>query len=132
MRFHILPERGVIVRLSTNCSVGLSSIALCGAFLVIRIPSAFAQSVQVTITDSSISPKTIQATKGQSVHIEVVNKGMNVHNFVVPKFYVFSPNIESGGTADVRFKPDKTGVFQYYSDKKGVPEPGIQGMLHVH
>lgn len=119
------------MRLSTICSVSLCSITLYGALLAIQTPSAFAQSVHVTLTDSTLSPKTIQATKGQSVHIEIVNNGSKVHNFVVPKFYVFSPNIQPGGSADVRFTPDKTGVFQYYSDKNGVPEPGIQGTLHV-
>lgn len=91
-----------------------------------------AQTVLVTLMDSSIKPKTIQVNKNEPVHITIVNKGTRVHNFVIPKFYVFSPNIKPNGQVDVRFTPDKTGTFQYYSDKKGIPEKGIHGLLYVH
>lgn len=120
------------MRLSFRRLAAFTSLALICYSVALPIPVAFAQNVQVTLTDSSIQPKTIQANQSVPVRITIVNKGSKVHNFVVPKFYVFSPNIQPNGTVNVRFTPDKTGTFQYYSDKNGVPEKGLNGILYVH
>ncbi len=117
-------DGGIRVRLTRLCSVALLTIFF-------PFSAAYAQTVQVTLRDGSIQPGTIQSTRGQEVHVLVQNRGLNVHNFVLPAFYVFTQNLQPGQRVDVRFTPDKTGAFQYYSDKSGVPEPGMFGTIQV-
>lgn len=105
--------------------------ALFACFIFYPASLAFAQNVQVTLRDGSIEPSQIEATKGQPVHVFVRNQGTNVHNFVVPDFYVFTQNLQPGESVNVSFTPDKTGTYPYYSDKKGVPEPGMEGQLQI-
>ncbi|WAH35781.1 cupredoxin domain-containing protein [Alicyclobacillus dauci] len=107
------------------------SMAFVGILAILPISLVHAQTIQVNLQDGSIRPAQIQAVKGKPLHIVVANRGQTVHNFVVPDFFVFSPNLQPGGTTDVRFTPDKTGSFRYYSDKKGIPEPGMEGQLVV-
>lgn len=103
------------------------------AMLVAFLPfsAAFAQTVQVTLHDGSIEPTVIESTKGQEVRISVQNRGTTVHNLVIPDFYVFTQNLQPGGQVNVKFTPDKTGTFPFYSDKKGIPESGMRGSVHV-
>lgn len=104
------------------------------SFLVasmVSMPLAFGQVTHITLSDSDITPNQFTVQKGQTVNMLIRNAGTRVHNFVLPDFYVFSPNLQPGATTTASFQPDKTGQFVYYSDKKGVPEPGIKGTLTV-
>lgn len=100
------------------------------AFLSLTPALAYAQT-RVVLRDGSIAPPAITASANKTLHIDIVNSGSQVHNFVIPDFYVFTSNLSPGEHTYVEFKPDKKGSFPYYSDKKGVPEPGMSGTLTV-
>jgi uncharacterized cupredoxin-like copper-binding protein len=85
----------------------------------------------ITITDTGFHPTTIHGTTGSSVKIHVKNQGRNVHNFIIPAYYIFSPNLRAGESTDIEFTPDKKGTFPYYSDAPGTKEPGFIGNLIV-
>lgn len=90
-----------------------------------------AQTDTVHIRDKSLAPVQLIAVKGESVHLTIVNEGKQVHNFVIPDFYIFTQNMQPGERVQVGFTPDKTGAFPFYSDTGGEPEPGISGTLRV-
>ncbi len=111
-------------------------LTVCAAFLFIVSNCVqlhvFADvSVQVLLNDSGITPRSIQAVKGETLHIEVVNQGQRAHNFVIPEMYIFTQNLAPGELTNVSFVPDKLGRFNYYSDTGGKPEPGLSGFLTV-
>ncbi|GLG00063.1 hypothetical protein Alches_01020 [Alicyclobacillus hesperidum subsp. aegles] len=90
-----------------------------------------ASPIHVTLRDGQIVPNEIDVDKGTTVQITVRNEGTQVHNFVIPDFYIFTQNLNPGESVDVSFVPDKTGHFRYYSDRQGIPEPGMQGTMTV-
>ncbi|MCL6444817.1 MAG: cupredoxin domain-containing protein [Alicyclobacillus sp.] len=90
-----------------------------------------AATIQVTLTDTSIRPATMTVTKGETVNLNVVNRGGKTHNLVIPAFYIFTPNLPAGDSVSASFSPDKQGSFPYYSDTGGKPEPGLRGTIHV-
>ncbi|MFD1673447.1 cupredoxin domain-containing protein [Alicyclobacillus fodiniaquatilis] len=108
----------------------LCASVLIGSFALAPF-TVSAATVQVVLQDGSIQPANIQAEFRQEFHAVVQNNGTRIHNFVVPDFYVFTQNLQPGQKVDVRFTPDKKGSFRYYSDKNGVPEPGMEGHLHI-
>lgn len=87
--------------------------------------------IQVILRDAGISPKEIGVTKGETLRIQVMNRGNKVHNLVIPDMYIFTQNLAPNASTTVSFVPDKTGRFNYYSDTGGRPEPGLQGILTV-
>lgn len=87
--------------------------------------------VTITLHDQGISPSTFTAKKGELVQIDAVNSGTQVHNLVIPAFYIFTQNLQPGENVHASFRPDKTGRFPYYSDTGGKPEPSIKGTMTV-
>jgi heme/copper-type cytochrome/quinol oxidase subunit 2 len=117
------------VRMSVAC---LFSFTLQTTTRQTTVPTVNAQtSVEMTLTDAGISPSSMSASKDQPVSIHVVNRGTKTHNLVIPAFYIFTSNLNPGSDTFVRFSPDKTGTFPYYSDTGGKPEPGIHGSITV-
>lgn len=110
------------------CATAIAFLSLTASAFV---TTASAQTVQVSLHDGSISPTHIEAQKGAKLQITVHNVGKQVHNFVIPSFYVFTQNLSPGSQVNVSFAPAKTGAFRYYSDKAGKPEPGMEGVLTV-
>ena len=101
--------------------------------IAVGMPAALAQTqVEVTLLDGAIQPQQIVAANKQKVRIAVHNEGNQVHNLVIPDFYVFTQNLQPGESVNVSFTPDKTGSFPYYSDTGGKKEAGMQGKLVVH
>jgi len=111
-------------------AAALSSLA---AAVLIQTSCAVvsARPIQVTLRDGGIEPREIDVMQGATVDIVVRNAGTQIHNFVVPDFYVFTQNLQPGETVTVSFVPDKTGKFRYYSDRDGIPEAGMQGTMKV-
>ena len=68
----------------------------------------------------------------QDVKIVIVNKGAHVHNFVLPAFYIYTQNLQPNASTSVGFRPDKTGLYPFFSDTGGSPEAGLSGQIHVH
>lgn len=109
--------------------------AVTSLALIVAIQAAWtvasARPIQVTLRDGGIEPREIDVLQGATVDIVVRNAGTQIHNFVVPDFYVFTQNLQPGETVRVSFVPDKTGKFRYYSDRDGIPETGMQGTMRV-
>ncbi|WP_304458444.1 cupredoxin domain-containing protein [Alicyclobacillus sendaiensis] len=116
------PTRAVTAALASLAATVLLQ-AMCSV--------ASARPIQVTLRDGGIEPREIDVTQGTTVDIVVRNDGTQIHNFVVPDFYVFTQNLHPGETVRVSFVPDKTGKFRYYSDRDGIPEAGMQGTMKV-
>ncbi len=91
-----------------------------------------AVSYSVSITDQGMTPSVITSTVNEKVHITIRNNGTKTHNFVLPSFYIFTPNLPAHQGTTVEFTPDKKGAFPFYSDTGGAPEPGISGVLRVN
>ncbi|SIS78696.1 cupredoxin domain-containing protein [Alicyclobacillus vulcanalis] len=111
-------------------AAALASLAVITAFQAPR-DVTWAAPIQVTLRDGGIDPREIDVRRGATVNIVVRNAGKQIHNFVVPDFYVFTQNLQPGETVTVSFVPDKTGNFRYYSDRDGIPELGMQGTMKV-
>ncbi len=121
-----------IVEGITRDAVRICIVCLLSATLQTAVVTANAQtSVEMTLTDTGISPSSMSAVKDQPVSIHVVNRGTQTHNLVIPAFYIFTSNLQPGSDTFVRFSPDKTGTFPYYSDTGGEPEPGLRGSITV-
>jgi uncharacterized cupredoxin-like copper-binding protein len=106
---------------------------MCAGLFVLGLTAtpALAANVQVVLQDSGISPTEFRAAKGELVSFTIVNRGSSVHNFVIPDHYIFTSNLQPGESTTASFRPNKAGRFVYYSDKNGVPEPGIKGHMTV-
>ncbi|MFX4301816.1 cupredoxin domain-containing protein [Alicyclobacillus tolerans] len=87
--------------------------------------------VQVVITDKQIRPSFIRAVESEPLKLHIENRGKSIHNLVIPAFYIFTQNLRPGESVDVSFSPEKTGLFDYYSDKNSIPEPALKGKLQV-
>ncbi|MCY0869648.1 MAG: cupredoxin domain-containing protein [Firmicutes bacterium] len=103
------------------------------AAIVIRLtPHTFAaSSYRVSINDQGMKPSTLSVKVNRKVHIDIVNRGLRVHNFVIPRFYIFTQNLQPGQSTSAEFTPDRTGRFRYYSDTGGRPETGLAGIMRV-
>jgi len=109
----------------------LHVISVTAVFVATASPVWAQTRVQVVLLDGRIQPASMTATERQPLHIDVVNRGLKVHNFVIPDFYVFTSNLNPGERTSIEFRPTKAGSFRYYSDKNGVPEKGMEGTLKV-
>ena len=113
----------------------LRSLILASATLVMGVGmaeiAAHAESYTVSITDERITPNVIAVTAHQKTHLTIHNYGKKTHNFVLPAFFIFTPNLPPQQGTTVEFVPEKKGTFSYYSDTGGAPEPGLSGMFQV-
>ncbi|WP_035485343.1 cupredoxin domain-containing protein [Alicyclobacillus contaminans] len=111
-----------------------AGVALLAAGMV-PIPAWAQTHVEMQLRDGGIQPAQITVRRGENVTIHAVNTGQQVHNLVIPDFYVFSNNLRAGEGVTVQFRPDKVGRFRYYSDRSvnggRAPEPGMTGTLVV-
>ena len=85
----------------------------------------------LVITDRQFSPQQIAGRLNQTIKIVIRNQGTRTHNFVLPAFYIFSPNLPASQGVSVEFTPDKQGVFPFFSDTGGRKEPGLSGEVIV-
>jgi uncharacterized cupredoxin-like copper-binding protein len=124
-------------RFKTFAATSLTIVALLG-FVVgvwnweaVNAANTGIDSYTVTITDTCFQPNILKGSVGSTVKIHLINKGKKEHNFVLPAFYIFSPNLHAGESTDIEFSPDKAGTFPYDSDAPGFQEPGLSGHLIV-
>lgn len=103
----------------------LSSVAMMGHL-------AYAATYHIIITDRHFTPEKIVGQIDQPVTITVSNQGTKIHNFILPAFYIYSPNLSVHHTTTVQFTPDKKGVFDFFSDAGGKKEQGLLGKIDVH
>jgi plastocyanin len=108
------------------CALSVSALCIQGG-----VKTAYAQTFQVTLRDSSIVPSSMTGKVGRKITVNVRNAGTKVHNLVIPDFFIFTQNLKPGETVQASFTPDRSGTFPYYSDTGGKPEPGMRGTLVV-
>ncbi|RIV28746.1 hypothetical protein D2Q93_01765 [Alicyclobacillaceae bacterium I2511] len=134
--------RGLMLSLSTSTYLwGVFVPSLCASaepppttvFSPCSISAMALAQTQVTVElrDNGISPAFLRVSAETPVYLRVVNQGGQPHNLVIPDFYIFTNNLNPHESIDVSFTPDKAGVFPFYSDTGGKPEPGLRGFLHV-
>ncbi len=90
-----------------------------------------AETYNVVISDHSFAPTMLRARPDHVVRINIVNKGTKTHNFILPAFYIYTPNLPAKQSTWVQFTPDKTGKFPFYSDADGDREAGLAGTMQV-
>lgn len=87
--------------------------------------------VQVTVTDTGYEPAEIATTVGGRVKIHLINRGSKEHTITIPRWGVFSRNLAPGEENYIEFTAGEKGIWPYFSDAPGEPEPGIAGHLKV-
>ncbi|MBX5437374.1 MAG: cupredoxin domain-containing protein [Alicyclobacillaceae bacterium] len=85
----------------------------------------------IVITDHGFRPKRVMAVINQPIHIVVVNKGSRVHQFSIPRYYIFTENLKPGQSSDIRFSPWQPGRFDMTSDPSGQNRPEFRGEFIV-
>lgn len=111
-----------------------SGAAVTLAMVVLLMGSGAAHAVvyTISITDQRIVPSVITATLNEKVQLRVLNNGTKTHNFILPSFYIFTPNLPAHKGTTVEFVPNKKGAYPYYSDTGGAPEPGLDGVIRIN
>ncbi len=117
---------------SLRTTLATTAVAF-GMLTLAPIPDSEARAAtyHLVITDRHFFPRQIEGRLNQPIKIVIRNRGTKTHNFVLPAFYIFSPNLPSTEGTSVEFTPDKQGVFPFYSDTGGVKEPGLSGEMIV-
>lgn len=83
--------------------------------------------VNVALTDRGIQPANILARPHHPLHLHVMNRGHQLHQFSIPDFYVYSRTLQPGESSDITFAPYKTGRFHMTSDPTGDKAPEFHG-----
>ncbi len=110
---------------------------LWGAALAVAVADltlplrAHAQALHIEITDQGFSPTVISGSLNAPVRIDIHNGGSKRHNFILPAFYIYTPNLAANASTWVEFTPDKRGTYGFFSDTGGKPEPGLAGHIFV-
>lgn len=87
--------------------------------------------IELMVTDEGFNPTVITTTVGERVKIHLINRGRKAHTLTIPRIPVFSQNLEPGGENYIEFTAGEKGVWTYFSDAPGEPEPGLVGELRV-
>ncbi|BAD42137.1 conserved hypothetical protein [Symbiobacterium thermophilum IAM 14863] len=83
--------------------------------------------------EMKFTPDVLEATKGETIKITLVNKDPNVaHNFLIPAFNVNSGQVPPGQTATVEVKVTQSGEHDIICDVPGHREAGMVGKLIVN
>lgn len=110
----------------------LTAMMLLTITLFTVLPSYVqAETYNVVISDHSFTPMILMARSDHAVRINIINKGTKTHNFILPAFYIYTPNLPAKQSTWVKFTPDKTGRFPFYSDADGDRESGLSGSIQV-
>lgn len=89
------------------------------------------KTIQVSGTEYSFSPSTIQVEKGQTVAIEFNNTGSIPHDLKIPSLEVGSKVIEAGQTDSFKFTAPKSGTFpiSFECSLPGHAANGMEGQI---
>jgi len=116
--------------------------ALFAALAMVLAPAALAQgddsqktepdkTVTVEATDFKFSPNEIEAKVGQTVQIEMVNKGNVAHSYDIKPLEIASDKVLPDESTTVTFTPEEPGEIQFICDVPGHKEVGMKGTLVV-
>lgn len=86
---------------------------------------------RVVVTDEGFEPDSLAARRGDRVKIHLRNLGTREHTLTLPRWGIYPQNLPPGGETYIEFTASEAGVFRFYSDASGEPEPGLDGELRV-
>nr|NNM89646.1 hypothetical protein [Bacilli bacterium] len=115
------------------CLSGVIRIVLVAGilFLGCEQQSGMAKSIALRQYHFRFLPDRIVVKRGESAHIIISNDDDEVHNFILPAFYIFTSPIPARKKTYVEFTPDKAGIFPFYSDHSDDKERGMVGKILV-
>jgi cytochrome c oxidase subunit 2 len=93
-------------------------------------PGPPAEPVALDLIDIAFSPNEITIPANTPVTINLTNKGVTSHNFVIDALNIHSGDILSGATGSVTITAP-AGDYEFYCDVPGHKEAGMVGVLHV-
>lgn len=115
--------------------------------------STSAQTVQLAMQDIAYDSQALTATSGQTVRIELENRGALAHDFTIDRIAVDDVRmtggmtsdehghdedgpdlhiaLEGGATGNLDFKPSEAGTYEYFCTVAGHREAGMHGTLTV-
>jgi nitrosocyanin len=76
-------------------------------------------------------PPTLTAKVGDTVTVNLQNKGVLDHSFVIDELGVKLEAVKAGTTQPVTFTPTTAGTYTYYCDLPGHKAAGMTGTLTV-
>lgn len=87
--------------------------------------------VRVVVTDRGFEPDVISTTVGGRVKIHLMNQGTKEHTLTIPRWSIFTRNLAPGEENYVEFTASEKGIWPFFSDAPGEPEPGLAGEVKV-
>ncbi|GMA49245.1 hypothetical protein GCM10025857_06020 [Alicyclobacillus contaminans] len=118
-----------------------SSLMVLGSMVAFALsfgaqPAAHAKTatpvVEVTLDDHGMTPSVLNAAEDHPIHLHIVNRGQQPHQFSIPDFYIFTRTLGPGETSEVEFSPYKLGSFAMTSDPVAGSAPEYHGTFRVH
>lgn len=92
---------------------------------------ASTRTVQINITDRGFVPSQVVAVINQPITLRITNQGRKVHEFGLPYYRIFTPDIMPGQTSTVSFSPWTAGRFDMVSEPAEVNAPQFSGKFIV-
>lgn len=87
--------------------------------------------VRVVVTDKGFEPDVIATTVGGRVKIHLINQGTKEHTLSIPRWAIFTRNLAPGEENYIEFTASEKGIWPFFSDTPGEPEPGLAGEVKV-
>jgi plastocyanin len=93
-------------------------------------PIAGAKEVAVALVDFGFRPAEIRIRVGQSVNLELANRGGVVHDLTIPALG-FQAAVQPGRQSTAGLRAPAAGTYEYYCSVPGHREAGMGGRLVV-
>ncbi|MBI3998367.1 MAG: cupredoxin domain-containing protein [Armatimonadetes bacterium] len=93
-------------------------------------PVAGARTIEIVATDFAFTPAEITVRAGEVVNIRLVNRGVTLHDIVIPaqEIWIVAPEGESAITA---FRAGAPGTYEFFCSVPGHREAGMVGRIIV-
>jgi uncharacterized cupredoxin-like copper-binding protein len=93
-------------------------------------PVAGARTIEVQAADFTFSPAEITVKAGEVVNLTLVNRGVTVHDLVVPAYRIWLV-APAGQSATTGFRALRPGEHEFYCSVPGHREAGMVGRIVV-
>ena len=125
----------------------MTVLALAGVLVACSSSSGAKTTLSVDLTDFHFKPDTFSVPAGKEITVNVVNKGANVHEFVIMKagtkvsepfddndegnIYWEIDDVDPGATKSGKFTAPEAGTYQVVCGTPSHIEQGMVGTLTV-
>ncbi len=108
------------------------SLALVACSAGTGTPASQGVSLNVVGTDTfKFEPAALTAKVGQATTVNLENKGVLDHSFIIDELSVKLEAVKAGTTQSVTFTPGAAGTYAFYCDVPGHQAAGMSGTLTV-